>query len=258
MDGDGGGADAVGGGDADAGTEPAPPPPPSQPQPPKARLSQPQPQPQPQPSPSPSPLPTIPGAGDRHVWSYDSPSYPAFRALAAAGTLAAARLDAAAPGAAVPASFVGLSFDLTSVDAAASDGAAALAARLAAFDTGPLPLRVGAYAADRMRAPWPDSTFDALSRLRRALSGAGAGGTQFIIGVNQHAEDAAVTAAQVERARRALPEGSVAAFAVGNEVCCVCCFVEVGAGLQQRRCPTTRRISSNNATNAATITTTTS
>jgi hypothetical protein len=80
-----------------------------------------------------------------------------------------------------------------------------------AFDTGPLLLRAGAYSADRLTTNWADSAYQALSRLHRAT------GVQFLVGVNQHAENPEITKMQISKAREALPWGSIVGFTVGNE-----------------------------------------
>ena len=54
--------------------------------------------------------------------------------------------------------------------------------RLTAFGTGPMLVRVGAYAADRLTKPWPATVYRALGALHNAT------GAKFIMGVNQHAE----------------------------------------------------------------------
>jgi hypothetical protein len=69
--------------------------------------------------------------------------------------------------------------------------------------------RVGAYSADRLEKPWPATVYRALAALHNAT------GMAFIIGVNQHAEDAELTREQVARTERLLPRGAVASFAVG-------------------------------------------
>jgi hypothetical protein len=90
----------------------------------------------------------------------------------------------------------------------------ALAAHLSApgsLALGPQYMRVGAYSADRLVAPWNGTVYFALARLHRAT------GVKFIMGVNQHAEDEAVTQMQVKRSQQLLPPGSIVSFAVGNE-----------------------------------------
>jgi hypothetical protein len=72
-------------------------------------------------------------------------------------------------------------------------------------------LRAGAYSADRLTTNWADSAYHALSRLHRAT------GVQFLVGVNQHAENPEITKMQISKAREALPVGSIIGFAVGNE-----------------------------------------
>jgi len=72
-------------------------------------------------------------------------------------------------------------------------------------------MRVGAYSADRMTKPWPGTVYRALTTLHAATA------TQFIMGINQHAESPAVTKEQVQRSLKLLPAGSVESLAVGNE-----------------------------------------
>lgn len=72
-------------------------------------------------------------------------------------------------------------------------------------------MRVGAYSADRMTTAWPSTVYFALYRLHKAA------GVKYIMGINQHAEDEAVTKGQVIRNEKLLPPGSVVSYAVGNE-----------------------------------------
>lgn len=88
---------------------------------------------------------------------------------------------------------------------------AGLVRHLTAHSTGPMIFRVGANTADRLVGAWPEAAYKALSQLHAAT------GAQFILGVNQHAEDPAVTKQQVEEAARKLPAASVVGFAPGNE-----------------------------------------
>ncbi|KAI8465098.1 MAG: hypothetical protein J3K34DRAFT_438150 [Monoraphidium minutum] len=151
--------------------------------------------------------------GMLRVKSYDSRDAPTLAALAADDSLtriSPASSSAAAP-VPVPPSFFGLSLDLNEVEGVAADDYIELVKGLAAHDNGPMIMRVGAYQADRMVTPWNVSVYFALNKLHRAT------GTKFIVGVNQHAEDVAVTQAQVRRNEQLLPKGSVLSYSVGNE-----------------------------------------
>jgi hypothetical protein len=143
---------------------------------------------------------------------YPSPYAPPLAKLASADAFARSPLrDAGAPEARVPASFLGLSVDLNDIEGVAHPDYIGLVRHLTEYDTGPMIFRVGAYAADRLDKPWPATVYKALSELHLKT------GAKFIVGVNQHAEDPALTDEQVRRSAKLLPKGSIVAFAVGNE-----------------------------------------
>jgi hypothetical protein len=97
------------------------------------------------------------------------------------------------------------------VPAVASPDYQRLLARLSAYNTGPMIMRVGVVAADRMQSAWPDAVLYALKAMHEAT------GAKFIFGVNFYSEKAEVTAAQVRRIQEVIPAAAISAFAVGNE-----------------------------------------
>lgn len=83
-------------------------------------------------------------------------------------------------------------------------------AQFAAFDTGPLILRMGGATADAL-GDVPGSVWDALNTLNRAV------GMQFILDLNLGSDDQSLTQRQKAAALSALPAGSILSFEIGNE-----------------------------------------
>ena len=113
--------------------------------------------------------------------------------------------------AARPRSFLGLSFDLEEIEGLQQRDYIELIKRLASYDAGTVPLRVGAAAADRRTAPWPQSTIEALNVVHKWA------GSKLLLGVNMNSEDPAITKSQVDRLKEKLLPGSIETFIVGNE-----------------------------------------
>ncbi|KAI8465096.1 MAG: hypothetical protein J3K34DRAFT_438146 [Monoraphidium minutum] len=108
-------------------------------------------------------------------------------------------------------SFLGLSYELDDVLGVASKDYMALLKQLSAYDNGPLMLRIGAMAADRMTGVWSAAVLNALTTLHRWT------GAKFILGVNFHSENPEITKAQIARIKSILPSSAIESFAVGNE-----------------------------------------
>lgn len=148
--------------------------------------------------------------GLQRVKSYNTTAEPAIKLLEYQKVLPTFTFSEK-PLAAVPKSFLGLSLDLNDIEGVASPDYIHFIKLLTAYDTGPMFMRVGAYSADRLIKPWPGTVYKALTQLNAAT------GMQFIMGINQHAEDPEVTREQVKRSEKLLPKGSIVSFAVGNE-----------------------------------------
>ncbi|KAI8471732.1 MAG: hypothetical protein J3K34DRAFT_458144 [Monoraphidium minutum] len=161
------------------------------------------------------PAPIVPEApwnpGFLRIKSYADPSARELKALQGARGSYTQAAASEKPLVSVPPSFLGLSVDLVDIEGVAHPDFIGFIKHLTEFDTGPMLIRVGAYSADRLVKPWPGSVYKALATLHKATR------AQFIMGVNQNAEDAELTAGQVERSEDLMPPGSVVSYAVGNE-----------------------------------------
>lgn len=148
--------------------------------------------------------------GRFRVKAFPSVGDPAFRKLSGQGSVTALYVYEQ-PIVKVPNSFLGLSLDLNDIEGIGHPDFIGIIKHLTELDTGPMYMRVGAESADRLTKPWPGTVYKAMTDVNKAT------GMMYIVGVNQHAEDPALTASQVKRSLKLLPAGSIASFAVGNE-----------------------------------------
>lgn len=156
-------------------------------------------------------LASQPAVSDTHkAVGYTNPWDPALTKLAQQSALVRVSTDESA-WSQCGRGFVGLSYDLEDVEEVASRDYMALLRRLTAFDTGAMTMRIGAITADRMKGVWSTAQTTALRIINKWT------GTQFILGVNMHAEDPQITKMQVKHLRDRLPPGAIVSFAVGNE-----------------------------------------
>ncbi|KIY97001.1 hypothetical protein MNEG_10962 [Monoraphidium neglectum] len=148
--------------------------------------------------------------GRFRIKSYPTPDDPVLKKLAGQSAYVTISTNEK-PLVKVPQSFLGLSLDLNDIEGIAHPDFIGIIKHLTEFNTGPMYMRVGAESADRLVKPWPATVYKALADLNKAT------GMQYIVGTNQHAEDASLTASQVTRSLKLLPQGSIVSFAVGNE-----------------------------------------
>ena len=112
----------------------------------------------------------------------------------------------------IPPSFLGISQEWSQLGKLTeSEAMVRLLGQLAAYDTGPLVLRVGGSSADIQTWVPQAEVWQGLSRLYREI------GMRFILDLNLAAADVELTKRQQKAALTQLPAGSILSFEVGNE-----------------------------------------
>lgn len=150
-------------------------------------------------------------SGEHRALGWSDPQHPTLREYEKQGALVRIGFDEHKTITTCSRSFLGMSYEMDDVPGIANPDYLTLLKRLNRYDTGPLILRIGAAAADRMTGVWSSQVLDALNKVYKAT------GAKFILGVNLHSENAEITKAQVQHITRSINTDAIEAFAVGSE-----------------------------------------